>query len=196
MCMENHLNYINWPPLNVTIFNTHMRYLGMGATQCCKDSSKRTNICCKIWCKIWFFIRRLRTWLDFNICESEIECKVKRKNSQKLCPKPDIQRKFLFHGNISSHKAGSVTLFGPRRNKISLRVSTNARLKQVSLATQTSLKIWISPLASLGMILYKMWITKALISLHGLCHCCLYTPETGFLALRPISEKKHLFLQI
>ena len=46
-------------------------------------------------------------------------------------------------------------------------VSEKARLKPVSSATETNLKIEISLVASLDIVLYKTRITKALIRLRG-----------------------------
>ena len=73
------------------------------------------------------------------------------------------------------------------------RVSNKGILKPVSSSTETSKKVDIWFVTSLDMILYKKWITKALISLYG-CESwsvpLLFTnpPKTGFLASRPISS--------
>ena len=65
------------------------------------------------------------------------------------------------------------------------RVFDKVRLKPVFSATETSLKIEISSVASLHMILPKKQITKALIRLRryvqsGLLPCCSQTPEDRF----------------
>ena len=69
-------------------------------------------------------------------------------------------------------------------------VSDKTRLKPVSSATEASLKIEISLVASLAMILSKTQITKALIRLHrcaGWSAPLLFAnPEDSFLASRPI----------
>ena len=63
-----------------------------------------------------------------------------------------------------------------------------ARLKPVSSATETSLKIEILLVASLHIILSNKQITKAQTSLHKLV--CTFVvrkpPKTGFLVSRPI----------
>ena len=61
-------------------------------------------------------------------------------------------------------------------------VSDKASFKPVSSATETSLKIEISPVASLHMILSKKRTTKVLIRLRRLVcsFCCSQTPEDRF----------------
>ena len=69
-------------------------------------------------------------------------------------------------------------------------ISDKARIKPISSATETSLKIKISLVASLDMILSKKEITEALISLWGCADqsapVVLKLPKTGFLTFRPI----------
>ena len=64
------------------------------------------------------------------------------------------------------------------------RVSDKASFKPVSSATETILKIEISPVARLHMILSKKRITKALIrcadAQAGLSLCCSQPPEDRF----------------
>ena len=55
---------------------------------------------------------------------------------------------------------------GPIVRKTSSGVSDKARLQLVQSATETSQKIELSREAGLDMILFKMWITKTLNSLH------------------------------
>ena len=77
-----------------------------------------------------------------------------------------------------------VTHLGLVARKSVFGVSDKARLKPVSSATETSLKIEISIMASLHMVLSKKRITKALIRLHyaqaGLRLCCSQTSEDSF----------------
>ena len=64
-------------------------------------------------------------------------------------------------------------------------VSDKATLKPVSSASETSLKIEISLVASLIYDMSQKQVTKALIKV-GLRLCCWQTLKTSFLALRPI----------
>ena len=82
---------------------------------------------------------------------------------------------------------------GHNTRKSVFGILDNGISKPVCLATETSLKTDISPVASLDIVLSKKIVNKGADQtayVHALRLCCSQTRKTGFLMSRPIKYEK------